>query len=430
MKSATLFSGFGGAEIGMEAAGCTPVWGLEKDERIAGVAQRNGLPVRCGDVGEALASDLPKVDALHASPPCPNFSQAKAGGKEEREDVRMADIVADFLWQQRPKFFTLENVWGYRKSESWRRIARTLQRMGYGWAAWHQCAADYGVPQTRKRMIVAAVLEGLRPTKPPVTHAEGGGGEDLFGARLPRWRGWYGAVEDLIPTLPDDEFAQWQLDRLPEELTTLLLMTGNTSKAKGGPGVGVDDPDAPANSVLAGASGAQARAFIVDGDNAGKEGDIWHPASRPSTSVSASSAPRAFCMGSGTRSPVRLAHGPHAAVTANSNQGNSIKAYLDDGFLRGNFLVAGTPNDRGASVTTRRSEAPAMTIPATDRHARRALAQGRVVRMTPRCLARFQSFPDRYELPGGTTLACRGIGNAWPPRWAEAVWSHLLASAA
>ena len=39
---------------------------------------------------------------------------------------------------------------------------------------------------------------------------------------------------------------------------------------------------------------------------------------------------------------------------------------------------------------------------------------GRVVRMTPRCLARFQSFPDEYELPS-QGLAGKVIGMAVPP---------------
>jgi len=35
--------------------------------------------------------------------------------------------------------------------------------------------------------------------------------------------------------------------------------------------------------------------------------------------------------------------------------------------------------------------------------------------MTPRALARFQSFPDDYILPDSNRLACKIIGNAVPP---------------
>jgi len=44
--------------------------------------------------------------------------------------------------------------------------------------------------------------------------------------------------------------------------------------------------------------------------------------------------------------------------------------------------------------------------------------------MTPRALARFQTFPDWYELPDTKSLACRIIGNAVPPlamkKWVQA----------
>ena len=48
-------------------------------------------------------------------------------------------------------------------------------------------------------------------------------------------------------------------------------------------------------------------------------------------------------------------------------------------------------------------------------HGSKAYTRGRVVAMTPRCLARFQSFPDSYELPESKTLAAKGIGNAVAP---------------
>ncbi len=42
------------------------------------------------------------------------------------------------------------------------------------------------------------------------------------------------------------------------------------------------------------------------------------------------------------------------------------------------------------------------------------LSRGRVVSMTPRALARFQSLPDSYVLPEKKSLACKGIGNGVP----------------
>jgi DNA (cytosine-5)-methyltransferase 1 len=46
---------------------------------------------------------------------------------------------------------------------------------------------------------------------------------------------------------------------------------------------------------------------------------------------------------------------------------------------------------------------------------RQAIRRCGLSSMTPRALARFQSFPDWYELPERNALACKIIGNAVPP---------------
>ena len=58
----------------------------------------------------------------------------------------------------------------------------------------------------------------------------------------------------------------------------------------------------------------------------------------------------------------------------------------------------------------------------TSRRDNRAMyGHGRVVAMTPRAIARFQTFPDWYELPEEKRLATRGIGNAVPCLLAEKI---------
>lgn len=80
-------------------------------------------------------------------------------------------------------------------------------------------------------------------------------------------------------------------------------------------------------------------------------------------------------------------------------------------------FLAESRNTTGAdNVMIYRDDEPAMTIPASVVKGlpRAWLTQGRVVRMTPRALARFQSFPDTYWLPDRAQLACTVIGNAVP----------------
>jgi site-specific DNA-cytosine methylase len=73
-------------------------------------------------------------------------------------------------------------------------------------------------------------------------------------------------------------------------------------------------------------------------------------------------------------------------------------------------------------------DAPVVTITASQpRHPFRAwLSQGRVVKMTPRALARFQSVPDSYVLPDKSSLACTVIGNMVPSLMMQKIVEPLL----
>lgn len=298
----TLFSGFGGVDIGAAmSAGVAPVWAVEYDAAIAAVCRQNiGDHVRVGDILDTNPADFEMPDILHASPPCPNFSQAKKDAAETEADIALAQKVADFIAELLPPFFTLENVFMYRLSQSWRIIAQTLMTHGYQFNYWRVNMADYGVPQTRQRMVVIARRDGIRPQLPPQTHAQNPQPQPTLFGGLQRWVSWYEAIEDLIPGLPDSEFAPWQVERL----------AGTGSKRA-------------------------VRAFV--------------------------------CNDSDSKNPFR--------------------------------------ND----------DTPAATVVASGAEYNRAAIAGRVVKMTPRCLARLQSFPDWYALPEATTVATRGIGNAVPP---------------
>lgn len=166
MIGGTLFTGGGGADLGLQAAGVEVVYGIEYDPDIAAVAQANGLPVTVGDIMAVNPHDLPYLDVIHASPPCPNFSVAKAGATETPHDLALARKVADIVLLTSPVFFTLENVPAYRDSQSFQHIVTRLARRGYMLAWSIVNAADYGVPQTRRRLWLRASRVGLLPPLP------------------------------------------------------------------------------------------------------------------------------------------------------------------------------------------------------------------------------------------------------------------------
>ena len=367
---ATLFSGGEGVGVGLQAAGLAHLWGVEYDSQIAAVAQGNGFDVTVADVRAVDYAAMPRADWLHASPSCTRASVANANAAEAQEDIEAAQAVCRALAAQQPDVFTLENVWQYRTFAAFRLICDQLDRMGYIWTYDHVNAADYGVPQTRRRLILRAA-RGLLPHLPtPVP-----------------WVGWYAAIEDLIPTLPESKLAPWQLARLPEELRgSVLVGGGNTqlkqvnSKAR--------QADEPMFTVTSATKMGDNRAVLVPGllnsdctTMTTRDGDAWS-----------------------------------VTVTTSHNQ-RDMRAVLVD--------IANTSRD----ATVIEPDAPAMTVQAW--HGRRpsqsplAVAY-RVVSMTPRALARFQSVPDAYRLPDKRTLAARVIGNMVPPLLMQRIAENML----
>lgn len=255
------FSGFGGMTIGAKEAGLDVLFGAEIDPQIADVYRQNlGDHILVCNLLETPVTAFPRVDVFHASPPCPNFSVAKAGSEETEQDIALARKVAEYIVYHLPDIFTLENVYQYRNSRSWLTIAQALHNHGYLFNYWHVNMADYGVPQTRQRMIVIARRDGVMPQLPPATHAEAPQ-PGLFGT-MPRWVSWYEAIEDLIPTLPDSEFRPWHIPRIPNDCDDFLILTGNKNLADAYPGRGCSLKNEPSNTVVAGSGGKDGVAAI------------------------------------------------------------------------------------------------------------------------------------------------------------------------
>jgi len=349
----TMFSGGEGAGVGLRAAGLHHVWGIEYDADIAAVAADNGFAVHVADVRQVDYAALPAVDWLHASPVCTRASIANSGATESQEDIDTAAAVVRALKAQSPSVFTLENVWQYRTFKAFTTITDALGAMGYFWTYDHCNAADFAVPQTRKRLILRA-SRGLLPWLPePVP-----------------WVGWYAAIEDLLPTLPESKLAPWQLARLPDELRETVLVEGNAAGDLSPAAIGTTEP-----------------AFTIKQNAGGRD--------------------RAVLIENGNASSSRLYEvaEPHPTVAI----GHSA------GFSRA-VLVAGLLNSESTTLTQRDGDEPAFTVTTShNQRDARAWTGARVVSMTPRCLARFQSVPDDYRLPTKRTLAARVVGNMVPP---------------
>ena len=361
MNFATMFSGFGGADVGLMAAGMNPLWGVEYDASIADVYRHNiGNHIIVADVRTVDYSALPAVTWLHASPSCVRASVANVDATESAEDIEAAQAVVRALLAQKPMVFTLENVWAYRNFAAFRIILDTIGSMGYFYDFEHVNAADLGVPQTRRRLILRA-SRGLLPPMP---------------APVP-WVGWYEAIADLLPTLPDSKLAPWQLARLPEQIKETFLVNGAIAATQ-------VSCTAHCMTLVSNHGANRYRAVLVDG-KLGSES---------------------------TNMTTRNGEAPCFTVTTSHNQ-RDMRA----------LLVSKNADKYGDGI--RLSSERAQTIGANE-HGSKGITPHRIVAMTPRCLARFQSFPDWYELPDKRSLAAKGIGNAVPPLLMQRIAEGLL----
>ena len=361
----SIFGGGEGAGIGARAAGLTPLWSIEQQPDIAAVAELNGFHSLVADARAVDYTTLPRVDWLHTSPPCINASVAKADAGETALDGALAEAVCRAIRDIQPATFSLENVIGYRHFDSYAAILAALTDLGYSYEAWTLNASNYGVPQTRKRLILLARRGTWHIQRPEPTHVKGG---DMW---LPAWIGWYEAIEDLLPTLPESAFADWQLARLGP-LRTNVLAHPNADNPRFPARIGHE----PAFTVATFQAGMP-RAFLMRSQNARQIGGkevLWSDA--PAMTITAEEKPRAFLVGG-----------------ANTSEGQAAP---------------------GVGVSDQQE--PSRCVNASNSiHSRAWLSHGRVVALTPRALARLMSVPDSYMLPPKASLACRVLGNMVTP---------------
>lgn len=185
-----LFGGAGGLSLGFEQAGFDVVATVEYDP-VHAMVHRYNFPeaeVMCRDVRRLTGQDVidaagrgarrirrgepwfGEVAVVVGGPSCQGFS---TGGLRHSDDERNG-LLAEFVRvveEIRPRAFCLENVPGLlepRFDHVRRQALKSLRDAGYsisGGDGWLN-AADFGVPQTRKRVFVVGVLDGPAPDLP------------------------------------------------------------------------------------------------------------------------------------------------------------------------------------------------------------------------------------------------------------------------
>ncbi len=212
-----LFSGAGGMSTGFEMAGFEVALGVEYIEKFSqtfAINHPNAITVNkdITEVSEEEVLELldgKKIDVVIGGPPCQGFSGA---GRRDPKDPRNS-LFMDFVrivGAIKPKYFVMENVPGIlnMKNEAGEKVIEIIRQefknIGY-YVQWEKLlAADYGVPQKRRRVIfIGCPLDSdgtpSRPINyPRPTHVEKITPNETFDEGLPSLKQWVGAGTVLL----------------------------------------------------------------------------------------------------------------------------------------------------------------------------------------------------------------------------------------
>ncbi len=166
MKIISLFSGAGGLDLGFEKAGFRTIWANENDKNIIPTYKKNFKKTELVEISisDIDLKSIPECDGIIGGPPCQSWSAAGShrGIEDERGKLFLKEYVK-IVKEKKPKFFLAENVPGieYKKHEnSFTEILESLRSIGYNISYKVYNTYDYGVAQTRKRLIIIGYASG------------------------------------------------------------------------------------------------------------------------------------------------------------------------------------------------------------------------------------------------------------------------------
>ena len=157
MTVISLFSGAGGLDLGLVRAGNRVVWANDFDASAVETYRKNiGDHIVCGDIKDIDPSTIPDADVVVGGFPCQGFSQANLRRAVDDERNKLYTFFRRTVEVKRPRFFIAENVKGILSLGGGavvERIVSDFESVGYRVEKRLFNMADYGVPQTRQRVI-------------------------------------------------------------------------------------------------------------------------------------------------------------------------------------------------------------------------------------------------------------------------------------
>lgn len=164
-----LFCGAGGLSFGLVSAGVDVVAGFDVDKacRYPFEANISGSVFLERDVRTLGAEDLNSLwprgalRVLAGCAPCQPFSPYRRGAKSSSDERwPLLQEFTRLVCETKPEFVTTENVPPLAGTSVFREFVHVLEDLGYSIDSRNRSCLDYGLPQSRRRLVLVASLLG------------------------------------------------------------------------------------------------------------------------------------------------------------------------------------------------------------------------------------------------------------------------------
>ena len=187
LTSVDLFCGAGGLTEGLRAAGYSARLAVDFDQQAIDTFQHNhpGITAVCADITgldgertrELAKLEKGELDLLAGGPPCQGSSLAGQRLPDDPKNKLFLEFVG-MARELEPRAILFENVAGIQSMQGGAVVAAiqaSFQDLGYTVISGLLNAAEFGVPQSRKRLFLIGAREGVPlPSYPsPITGPEG-----------------------------------------------------------------------------------------------------------------------------------------------------------------------------------------------------------------------------------------------------------------
>ncbi len=370
----SLFSGAGGLSLGFASAGAKPCFAADFDKHACASYKAN-LGIDCDNIDLSMEAipdllhdrlaGLGEVFAVIGGPPCQGFSTAGGRKGDDPRNNLIFNYIA-IVERLRARWFLFENVEGLLTSsngESIQLLVKLLIESGYTVRLEKVNFAAFGLPQSRKRVVLIGNKKSLHFRFPEETHSYNAGkhkADGLFSSSPPvgiALAGLGKAAERVCPVS--------YTSPVPANLYDARMRIGNA-----------------ADTVT------------------------WH-----FSTASVDERRRATLLAPGQ-------------TMKNLSEEHWHPSYRRRAFRR---VIDGTPTEKrgGAPFGIRRLDADLNSPTITGASTRELIHPSEDRPLTVRECARLQSFPDGCEFAGNALSAAQQVGNAFPPLAAEVFARHL-----